>query len=80
MQGENSLGRLNEMLFAELERLDALDVADQATLNAEVARSKAIQRMANEINASAKTVLDTARLRAEWSGAKFGKTPRLLEG
>ena len=43
MQGANSLGRLNEMLFAELERLAALDVTDQAALDAEVARSRAIQ-------------------------------------
>ena len=80
MQGANSLGRLNEVLFAELERLDALDVTDQEALNAEVARSKAIQGMAREINTSARTVLDTAELRAEWAGAKFANTPKLLEG
>ena len=80
MQGANSLGRLNEMLFAELERLAALDVTDQAALDAEVARSKAIQGVARQINASARTVLDTAELRAQWSGTKNASTPKLLEG
>ena len=64
-KGENTLGRLNEVLFAELERLNAVDVTDAAALQAEVERSKAVQGVAKEINASAKTVLDTARMRAE---------------
>ena len=40
-KGENTLGRLNEVLFAELERLNALDASDAAALQAEVERSKA---------------------------------------
>lgn len=78
--GANTLGRLNEVLFAELERLNEVDVADEAALRAEVERSKAVQGVAKEINASAKTVLDTARLRAEWAGSKAAQPSKLLEG
>lgn len=80
MAGENTLGRLNEVLFAELERLNAIDVTDAAALEAEVERSKAVQGVAKEINTSARSVLDTVRLRAEWAGAKTVQTSKLLEG
>ena len=78
--GANTLGRLNEVLFAELERLNAVDVTDAVALQAEVERSKAVQGVAKEINTSAKTVLDTARMRAEWAGAKVAQPSKLLEG
>lgn len=78
--GANSLGRLNEILFAELERLDAVDVTDEAALRAEVERSKAVQGVAKEINISARSLLDTARLRAEWAGARVMQPSKLLEG
>lgn len=78
--GDNTLGRLNEVLFAELERLNALDVADDEALKAEIERSKAVQGVAREINTSARSVLDTVRLRAEWAGAKVAQPSRLLEG
>ena len=79
-EGQNSLGRLNEVLFAELERLDALDASDTEALRAEIDRSRAVQGVAKEINASARTILDTAQYRAEWAGAKQAHVPRLLEG
>ena len=76
----NTLGRLNEILFAELERLNALDATDKDALEAEVERSKAVQGVAKEINTSARGVLETARLRAEWAGARGMQTSKLLEG
>ena len=79
-KGDNTLGRLNEVLFAELERLDAVDVTDEAALRAEVERSKAVQGVAKEINTSARSVLETARLRAEWAGARVAQPSKLLEG
>ena len=63
-QNTNTLGRLNEVLFAELERLDALDVADEAALKAEMQRSQAVQGVAREINSSAATILKSAQFRA----------------
>lgn len=76
----NTLGRLNEVLFAELERLNALDATDEKAVAAEVSRSKAIQEVAREVNQSAKTVLGTAKMRAEWAGMKGVSTPKMLEG
>lgn len=78
--GANTLGRLSEVLFEELERLNSIDPGDRDAIDAEIKRSKAVQGVAREINESAKTVLDTARLRAEWAGAKTAATPKLLEG
>ena len=80
MAGENTLGRLNEVLFAELERLNALDVSDADALQAEIERSKAVQGVAKEINTSARSVLETAKLRAEWAGAKLAQPSKLLDG
>lgn len=78
--GMNSLGRLNEILFAELERLNALDVSDKDAVAAECSRSKAIQNVAREVNQSSKTVMEAARFRAEWAGARGANMPKLLEG
>lgn len=78
--GMNSLGRLNEILFDELERLNSLDVSDKDAVATEVSRSKAIQEVAREVNESSKTVMQAARFRAEWAGARGASVPKLLEG
>lgn len=78
--GANTLGRLNEVLFAELERLNALDASDEDAVRIEVSRSKAVQEVAREVNQSARTIMDAARFRAEWSGARQASVPKLLEG
>lgn len=41
MSSHNTLGRMTDMLFEELERLNAVDVADGDALAAEVERSRA---------------------------------------
>ena len=46
MKGENSLGRLNEVLFDELERLSAMDIEQEDLLRIEMDRAKAIQGVA----------------------------------
>lgn len=78
--GENTLGRLSEVLFEELERLNAMDMGDREAASAEIERAKAIQGVARELNVSAKTILDTAQLRAEWAGSRMARTPKMLEG
>ena len=80
VNGMNSLGRLNEILFDELERLNSLDVSDKDAVATEVSRSKAIQEVAREVNESSKTVMQAARFRAEWAGARGASVPKLLEG
>lgn len=76
--GKNTLSRMTDMLFEELERLNSIDVTDAEALSAEVERSKAMQGMAKEINQSAKSQLDAAQFRAEWAGARQAAVPKVL--
>lgn len=78
MSSHNTLGHMTDMLFEELERLNAVDVTDGDALAAEVERSRAMQGMAKEINASAKSQLDAAQFRAEWAGARQAAVPKVL--
>ena len=78
--GTNTLKRLNEALFEELDRLNALDVSNKDAVALEISRSKAIQGVAREINRSAATVMVAAKFRAEWAGARGVSMPKLLEG
>lgn len=78
-KGANTLGRLNDVLFAELERLNEVDVGDTDAMKAEIERSKAVQGVAREINASASTVLAHAELKARLRGINMA-TPKMLEG
>lgn len=78
LMASNTLGRMTDMLFEELERLNGLDVTDAEALSAEVERSKAMQGMAKEINQSAKSQLEAAQFRAEWAGARQAAVPKVL--
>lgn len=78
-KGANTLGRLNDVLFAELERLNDVDVGDKDAMKAEIERSKAVQGVAREINASASTILAHTELRARLHGINM-TTPKMLEG
>ena len=73
---KNMLGRLTDVLFEELERLNSIDVSDAEALDAEVKRSRAIQGVAREVNASAATVMSQARLVAEYG--KYAPDTKLL--
>lgn len=78
MAEKNDLGRLNEVLFAELERLGSVDLENEDAVRLEISRSKAIDGIAKTTVDNAKTILEATRLRAE-----FGRTtpmPKMLEG
>lgn len=76
--GKNMLGRLTDVLFEELERLNEIDATDTKALEAEVKRSRAIQGVAREVNASAATIMDQAKLMAEHG--KYAPDPAKLLG
>lgn len=66
----NYMGRLNDMLFDELERLRDIDTDDVDALKMEMGRARAMQGVAREINSSTKIIVDTAKLRAEYGGTR----------
>ena len=77
-KGQNSLGRLNEALFDELDRLNALELENEEAVKLEISRSKAIEGIAKTTVDNAKTILDATRLRAEYG--QQTSVPQLLEG
>lgn len=77
--GSNSLGRLNDALFAELENLQNVDPKDADALRAEVERSKAVEGIARTIIDNASTVLDATRIRASLTKSVVAM-PKMLEG
>lgn len=79
-ENKNDLGRLNDLLFAELDRLNSVDPENKDAVALEVSRAKAMQGIAAQVTDSCKVVLDTVRLRAEWSGARVARTPGMLDG
>ncbi|WP_417119030.1 hypothetical protein [Olsenella phocaeensis] len=74
----NSLGRLNEVLFEELARLGDPSLSGEE-LRAEIERSRAVGKIAQAVTANANTILRTAEIRAEY-GAGAARLPELLGG
>lgn len=75
---DNTLGRLNDALFAELERLSAVDARDPDALQAEISRAKSIEGVSKTIVENAKVIMDATIMRANLTHEV--STPRMLEG
>ena len=65
MGAMGSLDRLGDKLFAELERLDALDLADADAAEMELRRAKSIVEVAGAVTANHATALSAARMMGE---------------
>ena len=74
----NTLGDLNNHLFAQLERLGEEDLEGDKLLQ-EIARSKAISEIAKNVIENANVVLQAQKHRDEFKGTD-SITPRMLEG
>ena len=74
----NTLGDLNNLLFAQLERLDNEELTPDELLQ-EIARSKAISDVSKNIIENANLVLQAQKHFDEYRGTDT-KKPRLLEG
>ena len=74
----NTLGDLNNHLFAQLERLSDEDLSGEGLLE-EVTRATAITSVAKEIINNANVVLQAQRLQDNRCSADT-KIPRMLEG
>lgn len=75
---KNTLGDLNNHLFAQLERLSDEDLKGEA-LQEEITRAKAINAVASQIIANGSLVLEAEKLNDERLNAD-GKPPKMLEG
>lgn len=74
----NTLGDLNNHLFAQLERLDNKDLKGDA-LQEEINRARAINSVASQIVANASLVLDAKKAVSDFLNANE-HLPKMLEG
>lgn len=75
---KNTLGDLNNHLFAQLERLSDEDIKGEA-LQEEIGRAKAINSVASQIIANGALVLEAKKMMDDKMDAD-DKLPKMLEG
>lgn len=75
---KNSLGDLNNHLFAQLERLGDEDIKGEE-LEKEISRSKAVMGVARNIIDNGALVLEAQKFMDDQINAE-GKLPKMLEG
>lgn len=76
---KNTLGDLNNHLFAQLERLNDEEIKGEA-LQEEITRAKAVTGIASQIISNANVVLQAKKLQAETLGREKTDMPKMLEG
>ncbi len=76
---KNTLGDLNNHLFAQLERLSDEEIKGEE-LQEEITRARAVTSVAGQIINNANTVLQAKKLQAETLGREETQIPKMLEG
>lgn len=76
---QNTLGDLNNHLFAEMERLGDENLEGDK-LQAEISRAKALADIASKIVDNASLVLEAEKFKAETLGRSKVEPSKLLEG
>lgn len=76
---KNTLGDLNNHLFAQLERLGDEELNGEK-LQEEIARAKAVTSIATQIISNGNLVLEAEKFKAETLGRSNVKSPEMLEG
>lgn len=75
---QNTLGDLNNHLFAQLERLSDEDIKGEELVE-EIERAKAVTSIANQIISNGTLVLQAQKFHTEYKSKDLQK-PRMLEG
>ena len=76
---KNTLGDLNNHLFAQLERLGDEDIEGEE-LQEEITRAKSVTAIASQIIANGNLVLEAEKFKANTLGRSNAKPPEMLEG
>ena len=76
---KNTLGDLNNHLFAELERLSDEELKGE-DLKEEIMRAKSVTEIASRIIDNANTVLEAEKFKAETLGRSMVEPSNMLEG
>ena len=76
----NTLGRLQDALFDELDRLSAIDIGDADALKAEIERSRAVEGIAHATIENVGVAIEATRLKAQYTQNATVTMPKLLEG
>lgn len=74
-ESKGSLQAVNEAMFRELERLEAINIEDVDKVNTEISRAKAVQGIADTVIANGRLVVDVAR-----ASADVGEKVRIPKG
>ena len=69
------IGAVNDALFRELERLEAVKLENPEAVRCEIGRAKAVEGIATTVIANGRLVLDIAR-----AGTDVGEAVRLPKG
>lgn len=76
---KNTLGDLNNHLFAQLERLGDEDLKGEE-LQEEMNRAKSVTAIASQIISNGNLVLQAEKFKAETLGKSNAEAPKMLEG
>jgi len=76
---QNTLGDLNNHLFAQLERLGDEELKGE-NLQEEIGRAKAVTSLASQIISNASLVLDARKIANEFNLNTDSELPKILEG
>lgn len=72
---KRGIAGVNEVLFRQLDRLESVDRTDVKAMQAEIARSKAVQQVAGKVIENGRLVLDVAK-----AGVAAGEAVKLPKG
>lgn len=83
MSGQGTFDKLNDALFTQLDKLQAVDPNDPEAMERAIEQTKAVSQLAGNIIGNAKTAIDAMRLydQAGIGAAELiGRSPKMLGG